>query len=213
MAKMTLVIGNKNYSSWSLRAWLTLKQTGESFHEVRLPLHTSEFEREIIQYSPSGKVPCLVDGDVRVWESLAICEYLSERFPKADLWSKGSKVRAFARSISNEMHAGFLALRKNLPMNIRERISKEIPADVQSDIDRITSIWREAREKFGKSGPFLFGHFTIADAMYAPVVTRFVTYGIKVDPISKAFMDTILSLPAMKEWILAAQKEVEVLHH
>ena len=148
MGKLTLVIGNKNYSSWSLRAWLALKQTGEDFQEIRLPLHTSEFEREIVKYSPSGKVPCLIDGDIRIWESLAICEYLTERFPKANLWPKDSKARAFARSISNEMHAGFTALRKNCPMNIREQIKKEISTDVQVDIDRIIGIWREARQKF-----------------------------------------------------------------
>ncbi len=210
---MILVIGNKNYSSWSLRAWLALKQTGEDFQEVRLPLHTPEFEKEIIKYSPSGKVPCLVDGDIHVWESLAICEYLAERFPKANLWPKDPKARAFARSISNEMHAGFMALRKNCLMNIRERIKKEIPADVQTDIDRITSIWREAREQFGKGAPFLFGHFTVADAMYTPVVMRFVTYGVKADLVSEGFMDAILSLPAMKEWVSAAEKEVEVLAH
>ena len=208
MWKLTLVIGNKNYSSWSLRAWLALKQTGESFQEMRLPLHTPEFEKEIVKYSPSGKVPCLIDGDAVVWESLAICEYLAERFPKANLWPKGSKARAFARAISNEMHAGFIALRKNCPMNIREQIKKEISGDVQADIDRITTIWREAREKFGESGPFLFGHFTVADAMYAPVVMRFITYGVSVDPVSKSFMDAILSLPAMKGWIHAARKEV-----
>ncbi len=213
MSRLTLVIGNKNYSSWSLRAWLALKQTGEGFQEIRLPLHTSEFEKEIVKYSPSGKVPCLIDGDIHVWESLAICEYLAEKFQKANLWPKDPKARAFARSISNEMHAGFMALRKNCPMKIRERIKKEISADIQTDIDRITTIWREAREKFGKGGPFLFGYFTVADSMYAPIVMRFVTYGVKVDPVSKGFMDAILSLPAMKEWISAAEKEVEVLAH
>ena len=211
MADFTLVIGNKNYSSWSLRAWLLLKQAGIDFEEIRVPLHKND--PALIQYSPSGKVPVLIDGEVKVWESLAICEYLAERFPKANLWPKDLKARAFARSISNEMHAGFMALRKNCPMNIREQIKKEIPADVQSDIDRITSIWREARERFGVGGPFLFGHFTVSDAMYAPVVTRFVTYGVKVDPISKGFMDAILSLPAMKEWIASAHKEVEVLQY
>lgn len=213
MSQITLVIGNKNYSSWSLRAWLALKQTGESFKEVRLSLHTPEFEREIVKYSPSGKVPCLIDGDIRVWESLAIGEYLAEKFPKANLWPKDPKARAFARSVSNEMHAGFMALRKNLPMNIREQISKEIPIDVQSDIDRITGIWREARNQFGTSGPFLFGHFTVADSMYAPVATRFATYNVKVDPISQKYMDAILNLPAMKEWSAAAQKEIEVFHY
>ena len=213
MKKTILVVGNKNYSSWSLRAWLSAKQAGLDFEEVRLPLHTPEFEREIVKYSPSGKVPCLIDGDIRVWESLAICEYLAEKFQKAKLWPEDSKTRAFARAISNEMHAGFMALRKNLPMSCRERISEEISEEVQADINRITAIWRETRQNFGKGGPFLFGHFTIADAMYTPVVMRFVTYGVKVDSVSKAFMDTILSLPAIKEWLRAAEKEVEILQH
>ena len=213
MTELTLVIGNKNYSSWSLRPWLALKQTGTDFKEVRLPLHTAEFEREVVKYSPSGKVPCLIDGDIKVWESLAICEYLAEKFPKAKLWPEDSKARAFARSISNEMHGGFMGLRKNCPMNIRERIKKELPEEVQLDVKRIAEIWNEARSQFGKDGPFLFGHFTIADSMYAPVVTRFVTYDIKVDPVSKSFMDTILSIPAMKAWISAAEKEEEVLSH
>ena len=213
MAKLTLVIGNKNYSSWSLRAWLTLKQTEADFKEVRLPLHTPKFMEEIGKYSPSGKVPCLVDSEIKVWESLSICEYLAEKFPRADLWPKDPKARAHARSISNEMHAGFMALRKNCPMNIRERINKDISEDVQADVKRITEIWRETRKEFGQTRSFLFGSFTIADAMYAPVATRFVTYDIKVDADSQKYMSTILSLPAMKEWCLAAQKEEEVLTH
>lgn len=213
MANLTLVIGNKNYSSWSLRAWLALKQTGAEFKEIRLPLHTAEFEREIVKYSPSGKVPCLIDGDVRVWESLSICEYLAEKFPQKRLWPEDSKARAFARSISNEMHVGFMALRKNCPVNIRQRIKKELPEDVQADVKRITEIWNEARKNFGQNDPFLFGHFTIADSMYAPVVTRFVTYGIQTDPVSKGFMDAVLSLSAIKDWIAAAEKEKEVLTH
>lgn len=212
--KLILVLGNKNYSSWSLRAWLCAKQAGLDFEEVRIPLHAPEFEREIVKYSPSGKVPCLIDGEVRVWESLAICEYLAEKFPEKGLWPKDSEARAFARSISNEMHAGFLALRKSLPMDCRERIlKKDIPADTQADIDRVTAIWREARERFGSGGPFLFGHFTIADAMYAPIVIRFVTYDVQVDPISRTYMDAVLNLPAVKEWLSAAEKEVEVISH
>ena len=211
MSKLVLVIGNKNYSSWSLRAWLTLKQTGKPFQEIHLPLHTPQFEKEIIKYSPSGKVPCLIDGDIRIWESLAICEYLAERFPQENLWPKDPKARAFARAVSNEMHAGFMALRKHCPMNCRERIPKDISPDVQVDIDRITSIWREARKQFGAGGPFLFGKFTIADSMYAPIVMRFVTYGIQVDSASKGFMDAVLSLPATKEWLAGAKAETEVL--
>ena len=213
MANITLVIGNKNYSPWPLRPWLVLKQIGVEFKEVRLPLHTPKFEQEIEKYSPSGKVPCLIDGDIRVWESLAICEYLAEKFPQANLWPKAPRARAYARSISNEMHAGFMGLRKNCPMNIRGRVSKDISDDVQSDVKRITEIWRETRSQFGNSRSYLFDSFTIADAMYAPVVTRFVTYDIKVDADAQKYMSTILSLPAMKEWIAAAEKEEEVLTH
>lgn len=152
MSNLTLVIGNKNYSSQSLRPWLTLKQIGQPFKEIRIPIHQENSLKEILKYSPSGRVPCLIDGEIKIWESLAICEYLAERFPKANLWPSDSKARAYARSISNEMHAGFQALRKNLPMNIRERISKEIPEDAQEDIDRITGIWNDCRTKFGKGG-------------------------------------------------------------
>lgn len=211
MSNLTLIIGNKNYSSWSLRPWLVLKQTGESFKEIRIPIHQENSLKEILNYSPSGRVPCLIDGDIKIWESLAICEYLAERFPKANLWPSDPKARAYARSISNEMHAGFQALRKNFPMNIRERISKEIPEDTQEDIDRVTGIWKECRKNFGKSGSFLFGNFTIADAMFAPVVTRFMSYGVKVDFASEAYMRSIFDLPAMQEWVKAASAEKEVI--
>ncbi len=213
MSELTLIIGNKNYSPWPLRPWLALKQTGQLFKEIRIPIHQEHSLKEILKYSPSGRVPCLIDGEVKVWESLAICEYLAERFPKSNLWPADSKARAYARSISNEMHAGFQALRKNLPMNIRERISKKIPADAQEDIDRIAGIWRDCRANYGKDGAFLFGHFTIADAMYAPIVTRFITYGINVDSVAQVYMETVLALPAMQEWTKAAAAEKEVITH
>lgn len=210
---LTLVIGDKRYSSWSLRAWLALRQTGKPFREIRLPLFTPEFEKKIKKYSPGGKVPCLKDGKTVVWESLAICEYLAERFPAAGLWPKNAKARAHARSISNEMHAGFMELRKNLPMDCTSKITKIIPNEAAEDIDRVTAIWREARKKYGQGGPFLFGRFSIADAMYAAVATRFATYGVKVDPVSKRYMDAILALPAMREWIAAAKSEKEIVNH
>jgi len=213
MSNLTLIIGNKNYSSWSLRPWLALKQTGQPFKEIRIPIHQENSLKEILKYSPAGRVPCLMDGEIKVWESLAICEYLAERFPKSNLWPTDSKARAYARSISNEMHAGFQALRKNLPMDIRARHSKKIPQDVQEDIDRIVGIWRDCRTSYGKGGAFLFGHFTIADAMYAPIVTRFITYGIKVDLLAQAYMESILALPVMQEWIKAATAEKEVITH
>lgn len=210
---LTLIIGNKNYSSWSLRPWLALKQTDQPFKEIRIPIHQENSLKEILQYSPSGRVPCLIDGEIKIWESLAICEYLAERFPKSSLWPADSKARSYARSISNEMHGGFQALRKNLPMDIRGRYSKSIPQEAQDDIDRITGIWQDCRIHYGRAGAFLFGHFTIADAMYAPVVTRFITYDIKVSPAAQVYMESILALPAMKEWIKAAHAEKETIVH
>ncbi len=207
MSEIILIIGNKNYSSWSLRPWLALKHTGHPFKEIRIPIHQENSLKEILKYSPSGRVPCLIDGDIKVWESLA------ERFPEAKLWPADAKAHALARAISNEMHGGFMALRKNLPVNIRERISKNIPSDVQEDIDCITAIWKDCRTNYGKSGSLLFGNFSIADAMFAPVVTRFVTYGVKVDSVSEAYMKAILFLPAMQEWIKAASLEKEMIAH
>ncbi len=205
-----LVIGNKNYSSWSLRPWLVLKQAHIDFQEIRIPLHQETTDSDIRRYSPSGRVPVLRDGDLTVCESLAICEYVAERFPHARLWPQDVRTRAVARSISHEMHAGFQALRKNMPMDCRTRFpGKGMAPGVQEDINRITDIWKGCRERYGKGGAMLFGHFTIADAMFAPVVTRFMTYEVKVDPISKAYMDAVLALPVMQEWIKAACEETE----
>jgi glutathione S-transferase len=212
MAQFTLVIGNKNYSSWSLRPWLVMKQSGIEFLEVRIPLDTPTTHQEILKYSPTGKVPVLKHGDLTIWDSLAICEYVAEVFPPANLWTQDGTKRAIARSISAEMHSGFANLRQHLPMNCRARFSrKEIPPKVQADIERITTIWRECREKFANEGDFLFGTFTIADAMFAPVALRFVTYDVKLDPISSAYVEQICTLPAMQEWLEAASLESEYL--
>ena len=212
MSEMTLVIGNKNYSSWSLRPWFLLKQAGIPFQEIKVRLHQTPAQDEIQKYSPSGKVPVLIDEAVKIWESLAICEYAAERFPEKKLWPADSKARAMARAISSEMHAGFQALRQNMPMNCRARVSqKEITTAVQGDIQRISEIWNECRAQYGKAGPMLFGHFSIADAMFAPVAIRFMIYGVMLDPISKAYQDAILSLPAMKEWLEAARSEKETI--
>ena len=181
MTKLTLVIGNKNYSSWSLRAWLAMKQAGLEFAEVRIPLDGSTTHEEIRRYSPSGKVPVLIDGDLKVWESLAICEYVAERFA-SDLWPADVVARAHARSICAEMHAGFKNLRENMPMDCRNRYPGEgMTPGVEAEIDRILAIWRECREKFGTGGDMLFGKFTIVDAMFAPVIMRFVTYDVKLN--------------------------------
>ncbi len=212
MANLTLIIGNKNYSSWSLRPWLAMKQFGLPFDEIKIPLYTPEAPAKIRQHSPSGKVPALLHGDVVVWDSLAILEYLAEQFSTLHWLPKESKPRAIARSISAEMHSGFTALRETMPMNIRARFpGKGMTSEVQRDIERITAIWREYRQTYSVDGDFLFGNFTIADAMYAPVVMRFVTYNVQLDPISNKYAETILALSASQEWIAAANAETEMI--
>ena len=206
--KLTLVIGNKNYSSWSLRPWLVLKQTGIPFKEIKILIHQKNSIRNIEKYSKAGRVPILIDGKTKVWESLAICEYLAERFPKKNLWPKNPSDRAYARSISHEMHAGFQNLRSAMPMDARAfKPLVNIPENVRHDISRITEIWKECRKKSKSKGNFLFGVFSIADAMYAPVCFRFKTYGVQLDPISKSYQDHILSLPVIQEWLGEAFKE------
>jgi glutathione S-transferase len=208
MAELTLVIGNKQFSSWSLRPWIALKQTGLPFREVLVLLRRPETKAEILKYSPSGKVPYLIDGSLGVWDSLAILEYLNELKPEARLWPADRAARAFARAISAEMHSGFAALRQHLGMDLKRTPARgEWPAEAAADIDRVQAIWAEARARFGSGGPFLFGPFTAADAMYAPVVTRFHRYGVPLDPVLTAYRDAVLGLPAMQEWTQAAQKE------
>lgn len=212
-AKPTLVVGNKNYSSWSLRPWLALKQTKQKFEEIVVPLRHPYTRGEILKHSPSGKVPLLTHGSVRVWESLAICEYLAEAFPAAKLWPQDPAVRAHARAVSNEMHAGFAELRRTMPMDIRNRWPKPPASDAAlDDVDRVATIWRDCRKTYGAAGahgrgPFLYGGFCIADAMYAPVCTRFVTYGVKLDPVAQAYVDAVVGHPSMIEWADAAAKE------
>ncbi|MBW4543515.1 MAG: glutathione S-transferase family protein [Symplocastrum torsivum CPER-KK1] len=209
MTQLTLVIGNKNYSSWSWRPWLAMKQAGLDFAEIRIPLDTPTSHQEIRRYSPSGRVPVLLHNDLTIWESLAICEYVAEGFAP-NLWPKDTAARAVARSVSTEMHAGFVSLRQNMPMDCRSRHpGLGMNASVQADVDRITAIWRECREKFGDGGDLLFGHFTIADAMFAPVVSRFVTYEVHLDSVAQAYAEAVWALPAMQEWVLAANNEVE----
>lgn len=206
--QLTLVIGDKRLSSWSLRPWLLLKEAGIPFNEALIRIHRPDSLKKILRYSKAGRVPALIDGNVTVWESTAICEYLAEKFPKAGFWPKDPKARAEARSISHEMHAGFQALRQNLPFSAKGPLPghKMVPA-AQPDVDRITEIWRECRKKYGKGGPMLFGKFTIADAMYAPVAVRFQVYGVKLDPVSAAYRDTVLSLEGMQEWLLEGAAE------
>lgn len=210
MTPLTLVIGNKNYSSWSMRPWLVLRQAGIAFKEVRIPLYWPESAAQLTAWSPSGLVPALHDGEIKVWDSLAICEYLNERFPEKQLWPLDAAGRAVARSVSAEMHAGFGALRQNMTMNIRGRFpGKGRTPECLADIGRIVAIWTDCRARFGGGGDFLFGRFCIADAMYAPVVLRFLTYGVALDGAARDYAEAVLALPALQEWVADALAEVE----
>ncbi len=207
---LKLVIGNKNYSSWSMRPWLALRANGIPFEEVFVPLYTGDVadKERLLSFSASGKVPALIDGDVTVWDSLAIIEYLAERFPDAQLWPEDRADRAHARAISAEMHSGFLALRNECGMNLHRPIrAVPLSQDAQANVTRIQAIWIECRERHGKAGPFLFGSFGAADAMFAPVVHRFRTYAIPAPPQAQAYMETMMSLPAFAEWTEAGLAE------
>ncbi|HEY9146763.1 MAG TPA: glutathione S-transferase family protein [Thiobacillus sp.] len=210
MSSLTLIIGNKNYSSWSLRPWLLLRQAGIPFEEVRIPLYAPGSTEALATWSPSGKVPALHDGGLRVWDSLAICEYLNERFPDKQLWPADAAARAVARSVSAEMHAGFAALRQHMSMNIRARRPGQGRApECLADVERILAIWTDCRARFGAGGDFLFGRFGIADAMYAPVALRFQTYGVALEGAARDYAKAVLALPALQEWVAAGVAETE----
>ena len=203
---LKLVIGDHNYSSWSLRPWLTLKQVGLPFEEISVRLRQATTKTDILKYSPSAKVPCLIDGETLVWESLAICEYLAEIAPT--LWPSERKARAEARAIASEMHAGFPSLRQEMPLDVRTSLPRpQLSPEAKADVARVIAIWEDCRRRYGLKGPFLFGHFTNADAMYAPVVFRFQTYCIELPEASRRWSDTMLALPAMQEWHQAAAAE------
>ncbi|MCQ4164483.1 glutathione S-transferase family protein [Tahibacter harae] len=206
-SRPTLVIGNKNYSSWSLRPWLLLRQHGVEFDEVRLPLDTPEFYATIGKYSPTGRVPVLIDGELVVWDSLAILEYSSERWLDGAGWPQQRAARALARAVSAEMHSGFQNLRTQCPMDCVRRSTDPVSAEVQRDIERIGVLWRDCRARHGAGGPFLFGGFSIADAMYAPVALRIISYGIEVGPVERGYIDALLALPALREWLSDADAE------
>lgn len=209
---LTLVIGNKNYSSWSFRPWIALRTAAIPFEEVVIPLYEPGSKERILSFSPAGKVPVLIDGDVRVWESLAIMDYLAERFPQAELWPKDAAARAHARAIAAEMHASFAPLRRHCPMNMWRPVkARELPPEVAADVKRIEAIFTECRERFGQGGAFLFGPFGAADAMYAPVVSRLHTYGIAVGAVAEAYKQAMMALPAWTEWRAAAVKEPWVM--
>lgn len=210
---LTLVIGNKNYSSWSMRPWMALKGAGIAFEEVVIPLYTGdEDKRRILHYSPAGKVPILIDGAVTVWDSLAIVEYLAERFPDKGVWPADAGARAHARSVSAEMHSGFMPLRNECSMNIhRKPFKRELSADAKANVARIQEIWTDCRSKYASDGPFLFGRFTGADAMYAPVIHRFRTYGVEVTGKAAEYVHTMQNQPAFVEWTEAGLKESWVI--
>jgi glutathione S-transferase len=203
---MKLVIGNKRYSSWSLRPWLAMKHFEIPFEEILIPLDQAETAKEISIYSPSGKVPALVHGSLVVWESLAILEYLAELFPSQTWWPKSPEVRATARAVSHEMHGGFLALRQHLPHDLKKRVVLSPPPDAQKDIQRLLQIWEQCLQQHG--GPFLFGQsFGIADAMFAPVTNRFVSYGIQLPSNCETYVNHIRGLKAHRLWIEQALEE------
>ena len=207
-----LIIGNKNYSSWSFRPWLAMKVAGIAFDETVISLEAKDFKARVMAVSGAGKVPVLIDGASRVWESLAILEYLAEKFPAAALWPNDAAARAHARAVAAEMHAGFGPLRRLLPMNIWRPVKPRALDDGSKiDVARIQEIWSDCRTRFGAAGPFLFGAFGAADAMYAPVVSRFHTYAVAVGPIARAYMDAVMGLPAWAKWQARAVEETWVL--
>lgn len=208
MERPTLIIANRNYSSWSLRAWLALEATGVVFDEVVVPLGTPETEAAIRRWSPTGRLPAYRDAEILVWDSLAICEYLAERYPDAELWPSDPTARATARSIAAEMHSGFVPLRKHMPMNLRASYPGEGQGEgVDEDIARVAEIWETCRTKFGGGGDLLFGHFTIADAFFAPIVSRFRTYGVTLEGAAGEYMEAVWALPAMQDWAEKARSE------
>ena len=212
-ARPVLVIGNKHYSSWSLRPWLLMRARGVEFDEVVVPLDTPEFHARIATLSPSRRVPALAHGGVTIWDSLAICEYVDEQFLGRTGWPSERAARATARSLACEMHSGFQALRTECPMNVLRRLEKplSISQAAAADIARIEAMWSDARERFGAGGDFLFGAFGIVDAFFAPVVTRLNTYAQPVSAATRRYMDAVLALPAMHQWIADARAEPHVI--
>ena len=210
---LKLVIGNKNYSSWSMRPWLALRAKNIAFEEIFIPLYTDKADKDrLLSVSRSGKVPALIDGDVTVWDSLSIIEYLAEKFPEAGLWPEDRTARAHARSICAEMHSGFMALRNECGMNLHRPIrAVALSADAQANVARVQEIWADCHARYGKNGPFLFGAFSGADAMFAPVVHRFRTYAIPVAKDAQPYADAMMQLPAFQEWTSGGLAETLVI--
>ena len=209
-----LIIGNKNYSSWSLRPWIAMKVAGIAFEETVISLEAPDFKARLMAFGGAGRVPLLIDGDRIVWESLAVLEYLAEKFPASGLWPKQADARAHARAVAAEMHAGFMPLRRHLPMNVARPVRPRVLDDgAAADVARIEALWTECRVKYGAGGAFLFGPFGAADAMYAPVVSRFHTYAVDVSAAARTYTDAVMALPAWSEWRDAARREPWVLPH
>jgi glutathione S-transferase len=205
---LRLVIANKAYSSWSQRPWLLMRHFEIPFEETVIPMNRPETRAEILAFSPTGKCPALIDGDVTVWESLAIVEYLAEAFPDLAIWPREKAARAHARALASEMHAGFMALRSHCPTQYRRPVRKrELTPQVEADVARIEAAWAQARARFGAGGPFLFGAFSAADAMYAPVVNRIHIYDIPVESETRAYLEAVMALPAWKAWERGAKDE------
>jgi glutathione S-transferase len=209
-----LIIGNKNYSSWSFRPWLAMAVAGIPFEETVISLEAQDFKARVTAVSGAGRVPVLIDGDTHIWESLAILEYLAEKFPHAGLWPAQAAARAHARAVASEMHAGFLPLRRQLPMNVWRPVkARALDDDAKANVTRIDAIWSECRTRFGGDGLFLYGAFGAVDAMYAPIVWRFHTYAVEVSAVARAYMRAMMALPAWNEWREAARREPWVLPH
>lgn len=209
---LRLIIGNKNYSSWSLRAWLFLKQSQIEFEEIKLALFTEQWEAEINRYTPAGKVPVLLDGDIAIWDTMAIMEYVREHFPNTVGWPRDRGAQAHARSIANEMHSGFMAIRGELPQNLRvcqQRSLDDFSSAARNEIQRVETLWQDCFERYG--GPWLCGDFSIADVMYVPVALRFVTYGIQLQPAAQQFVTLAQALEPVQAWYQAAAQEEETL--
>jgi glutathione S-transferase len=207
---LKLVIGDKNYSSWSLRAALAMDLTGAPYEEILVHLYRPDSRTQLLTHAPTGKVPVLHTEDGPVWDSLAIAEYLAERFPEAQLWPRGQYARALARSVCAEMHSGFMALRSHMSMDLaRDQALAEIPAEAQADIDRVCKLWADCRQRFGQDGSFLFGHASIADAFFAPVAARLRSYRVALPAEAAAYLDTIYQWPAFQRWYQAALQETK----
>jgi glutathione S-transferase len=214
MAKFHLVVANKNYSSWSLRAWIAMREFAIPFTETVIALDLPNTQRQIKNHTGAGRLPVLHHGTTTIWESLAILEYLAEKFPDKALWPRSSAARATARAVANEMHAGFMALRNACPMNLkrpRKPLARQVSDEVKNNVRRIETLWEECRKTYGKGGPFLFGKFSIADAMYAPVVTRFDTYALKVGSGARDYMDAVIGTEAFRAWKADALQETWII--